>query len=53
VASPDGKLVLRESLEGRDPCALGSQAAQKLLARGGAEILQQVCGNQAAVPQQP
>jgi hydroxymethylbilane synthase len=53
VASPDGKSLLRESLDGTDAVALGKQAAQKLLARGGAAILDQVYGTQTAQPQQP
>lgn len=53
VASPDGKSLLRESLEGTDPRQLGRQAAQKLLARGGAAILDQVYGTPNAQPQQP
>ena len=53
VASPDGKSLLRESLDGSDPQQLGRQAAQKLLARGGASILDQVYGTQNAQPQQP
>jgi hydroxymethylbilane synthase len=53
VASPDGKSLLRESLDGADPDKLGRQAAQKLLARGGAAILDQVYGTQTVQPQQP
>ncbi|HWH58888.1 MAG TPA: hydroxymethylbilane synthase [Terriglobales bacterium] len=53
VASPDGKSLLRESLDGADPAQLGNQAAQKLLAGGGAAILDQVYGTQTAQPQQP
>lgn len=53
VASPDGKSLLRESLDGRDAVSLGKQAAEKLLARGGAAILDQVYGTQTAQPQQP
>lgn len=53
VASHDGKALLRESLDGADPQHLGNQAAQKLLARGGAAILEQVYGTQTAQPQQP
>ena len=53
VASPDGKSLLRESLDGTDPQQLGERAAQKLLARGGAAILGQVYGTQTAQPQQP
>jgi hydroxymethylbilane synthase len=53
VASPDGQPLVRESLDGADPQQLGTQAAQKLLARGGAAILEQVYGTQIAPPQQP
>ena len=53
VASPDGRSLLRESLDGADPQQLGQQAAQKLLARGGAAILDQVYGTQTAPAQQP
>ncbi len=53
VASPDGKSLLRESLEGAEAVSLGKQAAQKLLARGGAAILDQVYATQTAQPQQP
>lgn len=53
VASPDGKSLLRESLDGTDPAQLGNQAAQKLLVRGGAAILDQVYGTATAQPQQP
>jgi len=53
VASPDGKSLLRESLDGWDPQPLGKQAAQRLLARGGASILDQVYGTENAQPQQP
>jgi hydroxymethylbilane synthase len=53
VASPDGKSLLRESLDGTDAVSLGKQAARKLLARGGAAILDQVYGTQTAQPQQP
>jgi len=53
VASPDGKLLLRESGDGADPEQLGTQAAQKLLSRGGASILDQVYRTQNPQPQQP
>ena len=53
VASPDGTVLLRESLDGPDPVALGKLAGEKLLSRGGAAVLEQVYGNQTAVPQQP
>jgi hydroxymethylbilane synthase len=53
VASPDGKVVLRESAEGTDSQKLGDSVAQALLNRGGASILEAVYGRQIAVPQQP
>ena len=53
VASPDGKLLLRESMTGDDPIALGELAGEKLLGRGGAAILDQVYGKQTVLPQQP
>lgn len=53
VASPDGTSVLRESGEGADAIVLGEAIGEKLLQSGGAEILAQVYGTDAAVPQQP
>jgi len=53
VASPDGSLVLRESVDGTDRAQVGEKAAQRLLARGGAAILDQVSRKVTAVPQQP
>jgi len=53
VASPDGSTVLRESGSGYDPVRLGETMGEKLLQRGGAKILEQVYGQQVAVPQQP
>ena len=53
VASPDGKSLLRESLDGTHPEQLGRQVARKLLARGGAAILEQVYSTQIVQPQQP
>ena len=53
VASPDGTSLLRECLDGANPQQLGQHAAQKLLARGGAAILDQVYGTQTAPAQQP
>ena len=53
VASPDGKSLLRESLDGPNPVELGKQAAEKLLKRGGAAILDHVYGSQTRQPQQP
>ena len=53
VASPDGSLVLRESVDGTDRAQVGEKAAERLLARGGAAILDQVSRKVTAVPQQP
>jgi hydroxymethylbilane synthase len=53
VASPDGSLLLRESVSGSDPVKLGQLVAEKLLRRGGAEILAEVYGRSVAAPQQP
>jgi hydroxymethylbilane synthase len=53
VASPDGNLVLRESATGKEPHQLGEAVGEKLLQRGGSKILEQVYGQQVAVPQQP
>jgi len=53
VASPDGRTLLRESLNGRDPISLGETAGENLLRRGGADILDRVYGQDVALPQQP
>jgi hydroxymethylbilane synthase len=53
VASPDGSVVLRESVDGTDRAQVGEKAAERLLARGGAAILDQVSRKVTAVPQQP
>lgn len=53
VASADGESVLRESGCGRDPIRLGEEVGGKLLGRGGAKILEQIYGQQVALPQQP
>jgi hydroxymethylbilane synthase len=53
VASPDGHVLLRESLAGSDPIALGESVGDSLLRRGGDKILDQVYGGSAVVPQQP
>jgi len=53
VASPDGSLLLRESISGRDPVILGATAGENLLKRGANEILERVYGKNAAQPQQP
>jgi hydroxymethylbilane synthase len=52
VAHPDGRAVLRETAEGKDPIALGEQVGDTLLRRGGDAILEEVYGQGlAAVPQ--
>jgi hydroxymethylbilane synthase len=53
VASPDGVIVLKECTGGTDPVGLAEDVGGKLLARGGAKILEQVYGQEVAVPQQP
>jgi hydroxymethylbilane synthase len=53
VASPDGSLLLRESLSGDDPLGVGESAGEKLLQRGGAKILEQVYGREIRQPEQP
>lgn len=53
VASPDGKVALRESASGNDSQKLGDSVAKALLNRGGASILEAIYGTQIAVPQQP
>jgi len=53
VASPDGSVVLRESETGENADRLGEAVGEKLLQRGGAKILEQVYGQQVALPEQP
>jgi hydroxymethylbilane synthase len=53
VASPDGTLLLRESVSGDNSQRLGEAVGENLLRRGGAKILEQVYGQQVALPQQP
>ena len=53
VARPDGSILLRESVDGTDAARVGEKAAERLLRRGGAAILDQVYGKESAVPQQP
>jgi len=50
VARPDGSKLLRESADGPDPVRVGEQVAETLLARGGAEILDEVYGENGVVP---
>src|SRR5262249_24423644 len=53
IASPAGKLMLRESVSGVDAFKVGETAATNLLSRGGNAILEEVYGHGAAMPQQP
>ena len=53
VASPDGRAVLKESESGADPGKLGQSVAERLLAAGGAQILEQVYGGKTEPPEQP
>jgi len=53
VASADGSVLLRESVDGIEAAQVGETAAERLLARGGAQILDQVYGKVTVVPQQP
>lgn len=53
VAHPEGTKVLRESKEGAEPQKLGNEVGAILLSRGGHQILEEVYGHGAAVPQQP
>jgi hydroxymethylbilane synthase len=53
VADPDGRQLLRESREGDNPVQLGRIVGEKLLRRGGNEILQAVYGTAVPQPQQP
>jgi hydroxymethylbilane synthase len=53
VGRRDGSEMLMERGEGDDPKKLGVTVAQKLIQRGAAEILREIYGTRAAVPQQP
>lgn len=53
VGRPDGSEILREWTEGDDPEELGLATAQKFLRRGAQDILNDVYGESAAVPNQP
>ena len=53
VASPDGKILLREAAEGDNPIALGESVGTKLLNQGGAGILASVYGSEIPQPEQP
>ena len=53
VGRPDGSQILRESAQGSDPATLGRETAEKLLQRGGDQILKDVYAQGIAVPSQP
>jgi hydroxymethylbilane synthase len=42
VGTPDGKTVIKETVEGKDAKAVGFEVAERIMAQGGAEILKQV-----------
>ncbi|MDO7906899.1 hydroxymethylbilane synthase [Paenibacillus sp. JX-17] len=44
VGEPEGGLILKETLTGTDPIALGSAVAERLIAKGAEQILAQVRG---------
>src|SRR5437879_1859524 len=48
VASPEGRLLIRESRSGNDPVSLGTAVGENLLRRGGSEILDRVYGKDVA-----
>jgi hydroxymethylbilane synthase len=53
VASPDGTTILRDSGEGEDSAALGALLGERLLKRGGGEILERVYAHAGPQPEQP
>jgi hydroxymethylbilane synthase len=53
VASPDGKMVLRESGTGENATALGALVGGRLLKQGGGAILEQVYAHAGPQPEQP
>lgn len=53
VASPDGKVMLRETGQGSNPRALGDLVGERLLQRGGGSILEQVYAHAEPQPEQP
>ena len=53
VARPDGTKILRESAIGDDPERLGQSVGMTLLRNGAAAILEEVYGENMAIPQQP
>jgi len=42
VASPDGKIIFRETIKGDNPVAIGKQVAEKMLSEGAKEVLDKV-----------
>ncbi|MFC3040032.1 hydroxymethylbilane synthase [Virgibacillus xinjiangensis] len=42
VGTPDGKTILKETVRGKDPQAVGKEAADKLMAQGAKDIVDQV-----------
>lgn len=42
VGTPDGKKIIKESMIGSEPLALGEKLAEKLMAQGAVEILEKV-----------
>jgi hydroxymethylbilane synthase len=50
---PDGSELLREQAEGTDPENLGRQTAEALRKKGADRILNDIYGQQVAVPGQP
>ncbi len=53
VASPDARRIFRTTGDGDDPEELGSRLAAELLREGAGEILTEVYGTPAPLPQQP
>jgi hydroxymethylbilane synthase len=53
VASPDGKLLVRESAIGGHPTQLGASVAKRILEKGAEDILARVFERAAAPPEQP
>jgi hydroxymethylbilane synthase len=53
VASPDGKIILRDSGDGEDATALGALVGDRLIKQGGGEILEQVYSHAGPQPEQP
>ena len=40
VGTPDGKTILRETIRGKEPETVGEEAAEKIISRGGKEIVE-------------